>query len=104
VVDADLILVLDGGQVIESGTHFELMNKHDSRYSKMWALQATPAPGKTTETDAEEAEVEGAQTTEPAAAEAPKSPASPSDAVNASSVPRIEPTPVSPPANAPPST
>lgn len=104
VVDADLILVLDGGLVIESGTHFELMSKPGSRYQQMWALQATPT-GKTVEAETEEAE---ATTAAEAAADAQKpadeSKASPSDSASATSVPRIETTPVSPPSNAPPST
>lgn len=105
VVDADLILVLDGGLVIESGTHFELMSKPDSRYQQMWALQATPT-GKTIEAE-EETEVATAEASTGAqkpAADSDESKPSPSDSASATSVPRIETTPVSPPANAPPST
>lgn len=104
VVDADLILVLDGGLVIESGTHFELMSKPGSRYQQMWALQATPT-GKTVEAETEEATATAeAATDAQKPAEVDESKVSPSDSASATSVPRIETTPVSPPSNAPPST
>ncbi|WP_028535936.1 ABCB family ABC transporter ATP-binding protein/permease [Paludibacterium yongneupense] len=38
IVDADQIAVLDGGRVIESGTHRELVER-DGRYAEMWRLQ-----------------------------------------------------------------
>ena len=38
VVDADLILVLDDGQVVERGTHPELLAR-DGRYAAMWQRQ-----------------------------------------------------------------
>ncbi|MFZ5485331.1 MAG: ABCB family ABC transporter ATP-binding protein/permease [Pseudomonadota bacterium] len=38
VVDADEILVLDGGQIIERGSHAELMMR-DGRYAEMWRRQ-----------------------------------------------------------------
>jgi ATP-binding cassette, subfamily B, heavy metal transporter len=38
VVDADEILVLDAGRVIEKGTHTELLEKHGS-YAEMWERQ-----------------------------------------------------------------
>ncbi len=38
VTDADLIIVLDQGKIIEYGHHTELLSKQ-STYSKMWALQ-----------------------------------------------------------------
>jgi len=38
VVDADQILVLDHGRVIERGTHFELLARNGA-YAQMWALQ-----------------------------------------------------------------
>ncbi|MGN6789198.1 MAG: ABCB family ABC transporter ATP-binding protein/permease [Rhodanobacteraceae bacterium] len=39
IVDADRILVLDRGHVVESGTHAELLAL-DGRYAALWALQA----------------------------------------------------------------
>ena len=39
IQDADEILVLDNGEVIEQGTHAELLRNPDGRYTKMWALQ-----------------------------------------------------------------
>jgi ATP-binding cassette subfamily B protein len=38
VVDADEILVLDGGRIVERGSHGELMML-DGRYAEMWRLQ-----------------------------------------------------------------
>ncbi len=38
VVDADQILVMDQGRIIERGSHHELLAKGD-RYAEMWALQ-----------------------------------------------------------------
>jgi ATP-binding cassette subfamily B protein len=38
VMDADQILVLDAGRVIESGTHRELLEASGS-YAQMWMLQ-----------------------------------------------------------------
>ena len=39
IADADRILVLDHGQMVESGSHAELLN-HDGLYAEMWARQA----------------------------------------------------------------
>merc|ERR1712111_97495 len=39
VVDCDQILVLDRGQVVEQGTHQELVSKTDSYYNKLWLSQ-----------------------------------------------------------------
>jgi ATP-binding cassette, subfamily B, heavy metal transporter len=39
VVDADHIIVLDGGCVVERGTHGELL-RHGGLYARMWMLQA----------------------------------------------------------------
>lgn len=38
VVDADEILVLDAGKIVERGSHAELMTR-DGRYAEMWRLQ-----------------------------------------------------------------
>jgi len=38
IVDADQILVLDGGQVVESGTHDQLLVK-EGRYASLWGLK-----------------------------------------------------------------
>jgi subfamily B ATP-binding cassette protein MsbA len=37
---ADLIVVLDEGKIVETGTHAELMNKQDGFYSKLHSFQA----------------------------------------------------------------
>lgn len=39
IKDADIIVVLDGGQIVEQGTHDELM-AHHGRYSELVALQS----------------------------------------------------------------
>lgn len=39
IMDADEILVLDKGQVAESGTHSQLLSNPRSIYSKMWDIQ-----------------------------------------------------------------
>ena len=38
VRDADQILVVDGGRIVERGTHDQLL-AHDGKYSAMWSLQ-----------------------------------------------------------------
>ena len=38
VVDAHEILVMEGGRIVERGTHLELLAAH-GRYARMWALQ-----------------------------------------------------------------
>jgi ATP-binding cassette subfamily B protein len=46
VTGADLILVLDGGTLVESGTHAELMAS-GGRYAELYGIQATayaPSP------------------------------------------------------------
>ena len=40
VVDADRIIVLEAGSVVEEGTHDELLS-HGGRYASMWARQAS---------------------------------------------------------------
>lgn len=42
IVDADLILVLDKGRVLERGTHYELLKKR-GKYHEMWMYQARQA-------------------------------------------------------------
>jgi ATP-binding cassette, subfamily B, heavy metal transporter len=39
IVDADRILVMDAGLIVESGSHAELLEK-GGIYSRLWALQA----------------------------------------------------------------
>jgi len=39
IVDADCILVLDGGQIVERGTHWELVEKIGGTYYKLWMEQ-----------------------------------------------------------------
>ena len=39
IVDADQILVLSGGTIVESGTHHELLHL-DGRYASMWRKQS----------------------------------------------------------------
>ncbi|MDH4188754.1 MAG: ABC transporter ATP-binding protein/permease [Betaproteobacteria bacterium] len=43
VMDADQILVLSHGRVVERGTHRELMIVRDGEYARMWALQQREA-------------------------------------------------------------
>lgn len=38
VVNADLILVIDQGRIVEQGSHHELL-KREGRYSRLWSLQ-----------------------------------------------------------------
>ena len=38
VMNADIILVMDGGRIVERGTHAALI-EHEGRYAQMWALQ-----------------------------------------------------------------
>ena len=42
VVDADEILVMEGGRIVERGTHAALLVR-DGRYAQMWALQQSGA-------------------------------------------------------------
>ncbi|HQZ56497.1 MAG TPA: ATP-binding cassette domain-containing protein, partial [Ottowia sp.] len=43
VVDAHEILVMDGGQIVERGTHLQLLAAR-GRYAHMWALQQSAEP------------------------------------------------------------
>jgi len=43
VVDAHEILVLEAGEIVERGTHAQLLAMH-GRYAQMWALQKIEAP------------------------------------------------------------
>ena len=36
----DKIVVIDGGKIVETGTHEELLEKEDGLYKKLWTLQA----------------------------------------------------------------
>ncbi len=38
IMNADRILVMDGGRIVEQGSHFALLEKN-GRYAQMWALQ-----------------------------------------------------------------
>ncbi len=40
IMDADIIIVVDKGKIIEAGTHGELLNRRNGLYSKLWNLQA----------------------------------------------------------------
>ena len=41
VVDADLILVMSDGLLVEQGTHTSLLCQANSTYARMWAEQAS---------------------------------------------------------------
>jgi len=38
IVDADVIVVMDNGVVVESGSHRQLLSDPNSRYSAMWSM------------------------------------------------------------------
>ncbi len=44
VMNADVILVMDGGRIVERGTHAALI-EHEGRYAQMWALQQQEEEG-----------------------------------------------------------
>ena len=39
VMDADEIIVLDGGRIVERGTHWELLDREDGKYRQLWDTQ-----------------------------------------------------------------
>ena len=43
VRSADRILVIERGEIVESGTHEELIARSDGRYHRLWALQTGPS-------------------------------------------------------------
>jgi ATP-binding cassette subfamily C protein CydCD len=43
---ADLILVLDGGRIVQSGTHAELSTIEDGLYARMLAVHSAPGAGR----------------------------------------------------------
>jgi ATP-binding cassette, subfamily B, heavy metal transporter len=43
IVDADAILVLDNGQIVEQGRHPELL-EHNGHYARLWAIQQREKP------------------------------------------------------------
>ena len=44
VMDADQILVMDGGRIVERGTHRDLLERGGA-YAEMWALQQQEEAG-----------------------------------------------------------
>ncbi len=40
VMDADIIIVVEDGKIIEAGTHGELLNRKSGLYKDLWSLQA----------------------------------------------------------------
>ncbi len=65
IIDADQILVLDGGEVVERGRHAELLER-DGRYAEMWRRQQETAELK--EELEQRLAAEGARAEEPAGA------------------------------------
>lgn len=118
IVDADLILVLGNGVVMESGTHTSLLSQPNSKYAEMWALQQALSHGNVKSDSSNDAtladdEVEAelnpnrAESVKAAVNEQQKSQSdasNPSDSTptSATIAPPIESTPVSPSATSPP--
>lgn len=107
IVDADVILVLDNGRVVESGTHYELMALPQSKYRVMWNMQASPAGMQHMDKQQHDAEEEAtdddvveALSSKDAAKETP--PPSQSTPVTDAPQAAVDATSVSPPGNAPP--
>ena len=46
IMNADQILVMDAGRIVERGTHAELMRRH-GQYAQMWAMQQHEAREET---------------------------------------------------------
>ncbi|KAJ6593390.1 P-loop containing nucleoside triphosphate hydrolase protein [Mycena capillaripes] len=46
IARAERIVVLEDGQIVESGTYHELVSRHDSRFRALMAAQLTAAPGE----------------------------------------------------------
>ena len=40
IMKMDRIVVIDGGQIVEEGTHQKLLRRRDGVYKKLWNLQA----------------------------------------------------------------
>ncbi len=70
IVDADEIIVLDGGRIVERGTHVALLEA-DGVYARMWRLQQSEAP-------------EGSGGSPPGTSRGPEGPDTPADAMPAS--------------------
>jgi ABC-type multidrug transport system fused ATPase/permease subunit len=39
-MDADRIVVMDKGRIVESGTHPQLQRKKDGTYARLWKMQS----------------------------------------------------------------